>query len=673
MLVLLCAMLCLHASAQNTERIDSLEKILPASKDTARINILNALSKEHFRIDPKITEKYAKQALDASRKLKYDKGISESFSNIALFSLVTGDYDTSVSCLDSALAYAGKANDIALKAYVLNIKGVVYFNKGELKESLGYFEQSLALKKKIGNLEEIAKTQSNIGSIYLKLSYFDKALENYMEVLKVDEMRKDTLSIASNYNNIGLIYIDKKEYGKAVDYFRKCLAFSKSDKLLKANCLKNLSTAELKQKNYKEGLNTALSALELYEQLSNSKGIYSCYNSIGVCYQSLGEYDKALKYLNKALKSKSELGDDTEIVNTLTNIGAVYWKMGNNEKAITYLEESNRTAVASRELGVLKNNNELLMLIYAQLGNKEKRDHHYLLWQQYNDTIREIETSYSIGDIEAKYETEKKEREIAQLSHEKAVQELQVNEEKEKRRLQVGLLIMAMIVLAGGAWIWYSRNRLKQQKAQFRRVIEAEEQERKRIAMELHDGLGQLLSTARLNVSGLEDAVGEEDAPYVKTSMNLIDEACQEVRSISHNLMPGTLIKLGLVPALKQLISSVNKTGKLNVQLKHDDIEGKMSQSEEIAFYRVIQECLNNIIKYANAQNATISITKAGNRLSLLIEDDGVGMDVSTIDNSRGIGWKNIRSRVDMLNGKLEVRSDRGKGTAIDIKVICNN
>lgn len=662
----------LQATAQIPAKIDSLEKLLPYAKAAALADILNSLAHEYFRIDPDKTKDYATRALAASRPLGYNKGIGEGFSNMALHYLMKGDHDECFRNLDSSLIYANAGNILPLKASVYNIKGVLFFNKGNLNEALKYFEESLSLKKKLGDKSEIAKTQSNIGSIYLKLHYHDKALENYLEVLKMDEERKDTLAMASDYNNIGIIYIDKKEFTKARTYLEKALATSQADKMLRANCLKNISTIEFKQKDYVSAMETSKKSLALFEELSNKRGIYSNYNSIGICYEHLGNYPKALEYLTKSLAMKEELGDESEMASTLGNMGPVYWKSGDPNKAIAFLERSNVIAVKYRDLSVMRNNYEMLTLIYAQLNNTAKMNESFGLYHAYSDTLREIETSNTIGQIQEEYETEKREKEIAILSQEKILQELKTKQEEEKRIVQVSMLGLVIIVLAGGGWIVNSRNRLKQQKEQFRSVIEAEEKERRRIAMELHDGLGQLLSTARLNVSGLEDAVNDEDASYVKTSMTLIDEACEEVRSISHNLMPGTLIKLGLVPAITQLVSSINKTGKLKVSFNHDKLDGALSQEGEVALYRVVQESLTNIIKYAKAANASVNITRNAGKLSVRIEDDGVGMDVKIIDKSEGIGWSNIRSRVDMLNGKLEVRSAAGKGTAVDIKVFCN-
>jgi signal transduction histidine kinase len=211
-------------------------------------------------------------------------------------------------------------------------------------------------------------------------------------------------------------------------------------------------------------------------------------------------------------------------------------------------------------------------------------------------------------------------------------------------------------------------NRLE--KLRFKAVIESEEKERKRIAEELHDGLGQLLSTAKMNVASLDDAVAlsdAEDKVVFQTSLSLIDEAVSEVRNISHNLMPGALIKLGLIPAISDLVKKINTSGKMKIVFDYDPNFEKLNETTEIAIFRIVQEILNNSIKHSQAKNIRVELMKLDNEIRLVITDDGIGIDIAKIENSQGIGWKNIYSRVAMLNGSIDIQSVRDSGTKIKI------
>lgn len=206
------------------------------------------------------------------------------------------------------------------------------------------------------------------------------------------------------------------------------------------------------------------------------------------------------------------------------------------------------------------------------------------------------------------------------------------------------------------------------QSARMNAIIETEERERKRIAEELHDGLGQLLSTARLNISGVETTLPEKDAQLWKNSLTLLDEACSEVRSISHNMMPGALIRSGLIEAVNDLANKISDSGKIQVEF-NTELEQRFPETVEIAVYRIVQEILNNMIKHSGADKITIDMNIVGDHLRLHIADNGRSFDVKTIRSSEGIGWKNIYSRVEILNGEIDVKSEKGTGTSVFLSV----
>jgi signal transduction histidine kinase/ligand-binding sensor domain-containing protein len=206
------------------------------------------------------------------------------------------------------------------------------------------------------------------------------------------------------------------------------------------------------------------------------------------------------------------------------------------------------------------------------------------------------------------------------------------------------------------------------QGARMSAIIETEEKERKRVAEELHDGLGQLLSTARLNISGIGSDLQEKDATLWKNSLDLLDEACSEVRAISHNMMPGALIRSGLIEALDDLVEKINATGKLEARFD-TELNERFPETVEVTVYRITQEVLNNMIRHADASRIVITLHRTATDLALTIADNGKSFDVTSIPGSEGIGWKNIYSRVEMLNGNLQVTSEKEKGTAVFLSV----
>ena len=207
----------------------------------------------------------------------------------------------------------------------------------------------------------------------------------------------------------------------------------------------------------------------------------------------------------------------------------------------------------------------------------------------------------------------------------------------------------------------------KQENIRFRAVIEAQEKERKRIAQDLHDSLGQAISSIKVIASILNIESVEEEKKLQKL-LNLIDRTYEELRNISHNIMPNTLITLGLVPAIRELVDEINVYPNLKITFSDFGNFKGLNESKAIALYRIIQEALSNIIKHAQATDVVISLKKDKSKLLLSIKDDGVGLNTAEINKVSGIGWKNILSRAAIITGEVDLKSEPGKGTHLLIR-----
>jgi len=204
-------------------------------------------------------------------------------------------------------------------------------------------------------------------------------------------------------------------------------------------------------------------------------------------------------------------------------------------------------------------------------------------------------------------------------------------------------------------------------------VIRGEERERQRFAAEMHDGLGPLLSAIKLYINelGSLNMPEEERKDLIKYSNELIDEAVNATRTISNNLMPTVIHSYGLIKAVKAFCDKVNKTNKLNINFETENISDRLESNLELIFFRIISELINNTIKHAQAKNVYILLVKYKDRLSLYFKDDGVGFDVNEIINSetKGMGLKNIISRVKSIKGKYSFSSAYNKGFTITIEL----
>jgi signal transduction histidine kinase len=201
-------------------------------------------------------------------------------------------------------------------------------------------------------------------------------------------------------------------------------------------------------------------------------------------------------------------------------------------------------------------------------------------------------------------------------------------------------------------------------------LLKGQEDERSRLAKDLHDGLGGLLSGVKFSLSNMKDnlIITPDNMTVFERSLDMIDTSIKELRRVAHNMMPEMLTKFGLDEALKEYCNTMNAAKLLVIRYQSLGMTDRLDQSTEIIIYRVVQELLNNTLKHAAASEAFVQVIKEGNRLNVVVEDNGKGFDTSLLKNNKGAGWVNIRSRVEYLKGQLDIHSEPGKGTLVNIE-----
>ena len=273
-----------------------------------------------------------------------------------------------------------------------------------------------------------------------------------------------------------------------------------------------------------------------------------------------------------------------------------------------------------------------------------------------------------------------RERKITVLEQEKELQQLRL---KQKNTFNY-ILIASVITLLIISLLSYRNYKQKQKLQQLRineletekqltateAVLKGEEQERTRLAKDLHDGLGGLLSGVKFSLSNMKDnlIITPDNMAVFERSLDMIDTSIKELRRVAHNMMPEMLTKFGLDEALKEYCNTINATKLLTVKYQSLGMEARLDKSTEIIVYRIIQELLNNILKHAAASEVFVQLIRENNRLNIVVEDNGKGFDTVFLEKNKGAGWINIRSRVEYLKGQLDVHSEPGKGTFVNIE-----
>ncbi len=672
---------CFAFISIQAQQKDSLLNALNTAKQyTQKIIILNLLSKDYDKNDPSQTYSYATKANKLALKISYVPGMANSYCNLGMYHLNSQHNDSALLFFNKGLAITDNTRYKSINANILKRKGVVFYYSGITDSALIYFKRSLSVYENIKDSIEIIKALNNVGSIASRTGDIDGAIFYFLKCARFDEAKKDIVGMGIDYNNLGSMFTVKKDYASAEGYLKRALQIRLNrDSTLLATTRVNLGRLYNEKKEFEKAIEQFYEALRLIHKNKDPYNYAMTLNNLGLCYFDSGDQENAFKYYTQSVDIKKQIGDKSGLASTFGNIGTIYYNKKEFKKAIDYYLESEKMAVETGALEYRVSAYYNLHNCYLNTNNISEAKKTFETYVNLKDSLYNATSSGQIAEMQTKYETEKKEKENLELKQKTEVQKLQLENEDQKRKNQLAITLVILVLIAAVFLFIYNRKKLQQkaelaeaEKLRFKDVIEAEEKERSRIARELHDGLGQLLSTARLNVAALEDSVIKEDKPDLDRALKIIDEACIEIRSISHNMMPSALIRLGLIPAINEVVVNINSTKGLKIDFS-TNLDGSLGKSLDINVYRVIQEILNNMINHAKADLITMSVTTTATHLEINMKDNGIGFDKNKIKDSKGMGWKNIFSRISMLDGNIKLESEPQKGTVVYIKLKLKN
>lgn len=626
--------------AQDEGHIDSLKALLLTAKtDSARVELLNKLSYNLGASDNDQAMAYGRQAVSISQKIGYKKGLGHAFNNLGIFFDQQGESDSALSYYALALDLSRKIKNIYLEASTLGNIGYIAFSQGNYKKALDFTLKGLAILDTGTNYIPTANAMEHVAMIYTELKDYPKAIRYHRAALKIFAEQQSQGGMANVYCNLALDYYPA--YKDSMIYY-----------------LKKAEAVFFKQQHH--------------------WGLGHVYNNIGGVYMETKDYDRALLYLQKARKERAIVGDDRGMCSTHISLGMAWLWKGAVARAKSHVDTAINLALTKDEEN-LSEAYKAYAMVYAKQGLIDSVNKYFDKESEIKDTTFSREMNKAIVDIQTRYDTEKKDLELA-----KNKSELLLKEEEAKQKNTIIFSIIAVSLLLGIAgFAFYQRKQIKlkaesnariaaERESKAKAIIEAEEKERIRIATDLHDGVGQILSAAKLNLSSLENklklASSSEEMAF-KNALDLVNDSVKEVRAVSHNMMPNTLLKLGLGSAVKEFITKLQTTPNLKVKLEIVGLDTRLEQEKETVLYRVIQEVVSNIIKHAGATELMLQLVRHEKELSIMIVDNGVGFDTSKINDFEGIGLKNILSRVEFINGTVHFDSARNRGTTVVIEV----
>ncbi len=534
-----------------------------------------------------------------------------SWLNIAGLELTRTNYERHVKIVDSCLvvAIAQKIPDVEMPCY--GLYGMNYWRMGEYDKAMEYSLKSLKMAEELGWKDKVLQLYNNIGLIYKDREEYDKALFYLKKSLDRDYFIDPEI-----YHHIGRIYLEQGEIDLATTYLdtTRVLADERSNVDLQSGVLNSLSELEFVHENYDKALINLLEAKQIINGTDQKEYLGRVYLNLSKVHRLMSENDSAIFYAKLAVK-RSALLDEKETLST----GYLYWSEalqanGDFEQALVFNEK------------------------YSEVKNK----------------ILNEKRLKNISVAEIKYETAKKDLEI-----ERSQQRLKnVQVEKNDMIIKWGVSFILMVLFFVALFAFLKVESTKKEKKLLeefaKNIIQSQEDERKKISGDLHDSIGQNLLLIK-----------RDDEITKNPQLNaLVAETLEEVRAISRNLHPVQLERLGFTRALELVIDNCEKSGDIVFSDELENIDGLLSKEIEINLYRIIQECLSNILKHSKAKAAKLKIDVVKQNVIVEIQDNGIGFSYNQkIKTGKTIGLTSLNERTKHLNGTLKVKSEIGKGT----------
>lgn len=571
--------------------------------------------------------------------VKYEK-IAGFFTEKAIKNFDSAKFPTAEVYFYAALYINIKLPDARKVAFILNFLGTTLRSQGKFELSLQRYLQSVSIYESYGNKHGISNVYNNIGVLYKSFGDYDRALEYYFIALEMKKEIDHEEGIAAVYANIATLYNDIFENEEALKYQKK--------------------------------------AVDTYKKMDDKKGLAIAYNNMASYFIDMKSIDSAYHYNDMSYQLNKKYGGKKDLTLNILNFSSIYYNQGAFHKAKLYAENGLQE---SDEMGTVELNipiYELLMNICDSLGDYNSAFQYQTLYFSLRDSLFGSKTRTEIEQLDLQYQTQKKEATIESQRSEILERDLRLN--RRNTVIYVGVVLLLLLIAFFAFWLYRARTRrqkelsallLKDERQKSKEIIEAVEEERQRIARDLHDGLGQNLAAIKLGMIHVSEALaGNSTADLrkkVDDNISFVDQTYKETRNLSHQMMPKALFSLGLVDAMRDLAERIFFNAGAAFTFDHN-LDSRYNQVIEIGVYRIFQEVCNNIIKHANASKIDISLLKTSSILTLIVEDNGKGF-IHEPEKEIGIGVQNMQNRANTMNGTIELTSMPGKGATVLLRI----
>jgi len=514
----------------------------------------------------------------------------------------------------------------------------------------------------------LANAHMNKGSIHKMQARHPEALKEYFKALALFEKADSPKGRGMALQNISIVYLLLRNQEQALKYLKEAEAIA-----LGLNDRENLGSVLISLTNiYREtdlpkAIGTGQRAVDIYTEMGNKYAQAVALSVLGSCYRRDGQLELAGEHTERGLEIAREVGYPNLLAQLYLNLSNIRFAQGRYQESEALADLGQMQDTANIEI----RHNALLNHIRNNmyLGRLKKAEDFV---DEYFESVQRFasnEYQSSLSELEAKYGAEK--------------QALQIGALKKERSLYLWLGISAALVLLIALAFAFLRYRLAVSKRKLaekenqrleqeqhlvavQAALDGEAAERKRLAKDLHDGLGSMLSLVKFNLPQVNgDAVLEAmDVSRFQKALGMLDDSIQELRRVAHHMMPETLIRHGLKVSLADFCAAIPMA-----DFHYFGNGARLPGKLEIMVYRCIHELVNNTLKHAQATKINVQLVQEEDRISFTVQDDGTGFDPQAA--VEGMGLRNIRQRVATFQGKMEVSSSKeGTETHVELELV---
>jgi len=613
-----------------TSPIDSMEWLVNNTHISlrGRIKTCDKLAFDFVYVDVNKAISYAQMGLNWAETMKKDSLTGSFYRILGMSHQIKNNYDSAKFYYEKSLTIAIQCPDENLESFLYLAYGLLYSELSDYEQSAQYYEKALRLCEKNGYKIRYNSIILNIAITCLKMQNYERAEQYFLKAKENFAGDSSPERLAHVYLNMGIMYREQDKLDQARVMSDECLKLFQSigNTSGEALALMNQSRLFAIEKKYAQALEVAHKSLALAEKSGFVYVIKNAFSELSLLYSDMGNYRLSEEYALKVLgcidsKSVAEI-----------------W--------ITYKK---------------------LIPIYVQLGKKTDAIRTFFKYDSLSNVVNSAQVQNTYNEMQTKYETEKKEIKISAL--------------EEEKRLLIWLSIAGGAVLLFSLatflflWRWtvqkrqLAETRVKQLEQEKQLVItqallDGETAERTRIARDLHDGLGSILAGTKLNLLEMKKGVSMDNTGLERydTALILIDQSLSEMRRVAHHLMPEALISRGLKQSIADFCNSI-PSAVFNYFGEETPLDPKL----ELMMYRIMHELVSNALKHSGATHILVEIVRYDNTITLTIQDNGCGFDLSAV--SQGMGLANIRNRVDAYNGNLLIDTKTGVGTEVNVEL----